>query len=98
MTAIQRWYFYPLEEHGEELRKLDGNEFHDDEQWCKAKDVAELEKLMLAYIGTIAELRTEVMYMRQEKEAAMQSWSTACIEREALRTELHQVLGMENVS
>lgn len=78
MSAIQRWYFT---EDGFRREPWDDQ----DEQWCKAKDVADLERLIMAYLQTITALR-------DEQREIMRSWSTACRERETLRTELQQAL------
>lgn len=74
MSAIQRWYFT---EDGFRQEPWDDQ----DEQWCKAQDVEELERLLAEYLMTIGSLR-------DEKRELMRTWSTACQEREALRMEL----------
>lgn len=66
MSLIQRWYF--IDDNNEDgVARTEHADYHEgvdtpihiDHQWCKAKDVAELERLVMAYIGTINELRQD---------------------------------------
>ncbi len=77
MTAIQRWFFMdegsvaPVYVPGcasfEYQTPADppGLQVALEDQWCKAKDVAELEKLLATYVGTIAELRRDRLTPKQ---------------------------------
>lgn len=61
MNAIQRWYFLQYDHEPYQAPIGDSGQ----ELWCKAKDVAELERLVYQYVGTIANLRANVHEARE---------------------------------
>lgn len=91
MTAIQRWYFYPLDEHGQELRQVDGNEFADDELYCKAADVAQIELLLKRYLEDLATSRQSRDRAKADlaiADAKIKSLEAEMIQREIVTDQL----------
>jgi hypothetical protein len=66
VTAIQRWFFIDDSPYQSDEDDAEFITRHHKEEWCKAKDVAELEKLLTAYIGTIKELRSANVALAME--------------------------------
>jgi cell division protein FtsB len=94
MTAIQRWMIGTTTQGN--LREALAERYDDpSDQWCKAKDVAELERITATYLKLLSDKRTENESLKKRNRALaleIQTWRSdraqLSNEVESLQTEV----------